>query len=260
MLLPLVLGCVSKGDYELVRSQQQQSDAAIQTERKRNAELQNEKQLLQERLSQLQQQNDRLRNANQLLVDKNSMLSDQLLELRGDILEVQKQAGKREKALELASQTYEDLVHSLKQEVTEGKVTIQKMRDRLQVMLIDRILFPAGSVQVNDTGKRILDKVATILKKITDKRIQVEGHSDDSAVSPSVRQQYPTNWEISARRATEVVRYLEQQGVNPKLLAAVALSHHHPIASNKSSEGRRKNRRIEIVLLPLPQISPAESK
>ena len=67
-----------------------------------------------------------------------------------------------------------------------------------------------------------------------------------------------TSQEVSARRATEVVRYLIKQGVAAEKLAAVGLSHFHPIADNKTAKGRQTNRRIEIILLPLPQAVPRQ--
>jgi chemotaxis protein MotB len=90
------------------------------------------------------------------------------------------------------------------------------------------------------------------LKDVKDKRIQVEGHTDNVKIFSSGKSMYPTNWELSVARATQVVRYLQEQGgLDPKLLSATGYSEYQPVAPNDTDEGKAKNRRIEIVLLPL---------
>jgi chemotaxis protein MotB len=96
--------------------------------------------------------------------------------------------------------------------------------------------------------------VIAILKDVKDKRIQVEGHTDNVRIVSSLKKKFPTNWELSTARATEVVRYLQEAGgIAPKLLSATGYSEYQPVAPNDTDEGKHKNRRIEIVLLPLPQ-------
>jgi chemotaxis protein MotB len=217
--------------------------------------------LLDWRFSSIDAQNMALRNTNQMLVEKNRSLSNELLSIKGETLQVKKSVDEKQKALELASDTYADLVKDLKGEVEEGKVTIQEMQNQLKVALVERIVFPAGTVELNEAGKQVLDKVAKTLKNVKNRRIQIEGHSDDSAVPANMQVTYPTNWEVSARRATSVVRYLQEKGVDPSLMAAVGLAHYHPIATNKDPKGRQVNRRIEIVLTPLPlSVVPSENK
>lgn len=97
-----------------------------------------------------------------------------------------------------------------------------------------------------------MDKVIEILKDIKDKRIQIEGHTDNVRIYSSLKTRFPTNGELSTARATQVARYLQEDGgINPQNLSATGYSEYQPVASNDKEEGRRKNRRIEIVLLPL---------
>ncbi len=153
--------------------------------------------------------------------------------------------------LEKETQTYQDLQKRLEKEIHEGQIQLKEMKDRLTMTMVDKILFASGKANISREGKKVLDKVVEILNDIKDKRIQVEGHTDNVAITSSIKTKYPTNWELSTARATQVVRYLQEGGIDPKLLSATGYSEFQPVASNDTEEGRAKNRRIEIVLLPL---------
>ncbi|HTP05627.1 MAG TPA: OmpA family protein, partial [Nitrospirota bacterium] len=156
--------------------------------------------------------------------------------------------------LEKATQTYEDLTSKLEKEIREGQVQIKEMKDRLTMTMVDKILFPSGSAEISKDGKKVLDKVVAILKEVKDKRIQIEGHTDNAKIVGSLKKKFPTNWELSTARATEVARYLQETGgIDAKLLSATGYSEYQPVAPNDTEEGKHKNRRIEIVLLPLLQ-------
>jgi chemotaxis protein MotB len=101
-----------------------------------------------------------------------------------------------------------------------------------------------------------LEKVGTILGKIPEQRILIEGHTDNIPISPGLSARFPTNWELSTARATEVVKYLITQGQLPaQRLSAVGRADTAPVATNATDEGRALNRRIEIILLP-PEDQP----
>ncbi len=171
--------------------------------------------------------------------------------LQGKVDELTLKAQKAEQ-LEKATQTYQDLQKKLEKEIQEGQIQLKEMKDRLTMTLVDKILFASGSADVSKEGKKVLDKVITILKDIKDKRIQVEGHTDNVRIFSAIKTKYPTNWELSTARATHVTRYLQEEGgIDPKLLSATGYSEYQPVASNDTDEDKAKNRRIEIVLLPL---------
>ena len=165
--------------------------------------------------------------------------------------------------LEEKTKTYEDLVSSLKDEITSGKVKISEMQNRLTVNLIDKILFDSGSVEIKEEGQQALKKVADVLKDVKDKRIQVEGHTDNVQLGPTLRRKFPSNWELSTSRAISIVKYLFEQGVDERKLSATGYGEFSPLASNDTPEGKQQNRRIEIVLLPelpvLPAAAPSKS-
>ena len=165
--------------------------------------------------------------------------------------ELSRKAEKAEQ-LEKATQTYQDLQKKLEKEIQEGQVQLKEMKDRLTMTMVDKIIFPSGSAEISKEGKKVLDKVVSILKDIHDKRIQVEGHTDNVPIVSVLKKRFPTNWELSTARATEVVRYLQEAGgIDAHLLSATGYSEYQPVAPNDDEEGKHKNRRIEIVLLPL---------
>ncbi len=180
-------------------------------------------------------------------------LQKQNQELQGRVNELSPKAERAEQ-LEKATQTYQDLAKKLEKEIQEGQIQVTEMKNRLTVTMVDKIIFPSGSAEISKKGKEVLDKVTAILKDVKDKRIQVEGHTDNVPIVSSLQKRFPTNWELSTARATEVVRYLQEAGgINPKLLSATGYGEYLPVASNDTEKGRRKNRRIEVVLLPLTQ-------
>jgi chemotaxis protein MotB len=172
-------------------------------------------------------------------------------DLQAEINELSQKAEKAEQ-LEKATQTYQNLQKKLEKEIQEGQVKITEMKNRLTMTMVDKIIFPSGSAQISKEGKKVLDKVVSILKDVTDKRIQVEGHTDNVPIVSALKKRFPTNWELSTARATEVVRYLQESGgLDARLLSASGFAEYQPVAPNESDEGKHKNRRIEIVLLPL---------
>ncbi len=164
----------------------------------------------------------------------------------------QQELKERESRISRVTDTYKNLIENLSQEITEGKIRIDQSETRLKLNLVDKILFPSGSAQLTDKGKEVLDKVGFALKDINDRRIMIEGHTDNVPLSPKLQQVYGSNWGLSALRATSVVRYLQEKGgIDPRLLGATGYSMYRPFRSNDTAEGRQANRRIEIILTPL---------
>lgn len=184
------------------------------------------------------------------LKKENEMTQMEKDALQAKVNELSQKAEKAEK-LEKATQTYQDLTKKLEKEIKDGQVQITEMKNRLTMTMVDKIIFPSGSVEISKDGKKVLDKVVSILKDVKDKRIQVEGHTDNVPIVSMLKKRYPTNWELSTARATEVVRYLQEDGgIDPRLLSATGYAEYLPVAPNDTEEGKHKNRRIEIVLLP----------
>ncbi len=146
-------------------------------------------------------------------------------------------------------QTYQALDQRLQAEINSDQVEIQQLQDRLKVTVLNEILFPEGGWELNQKGRETLNKIVPVLKNLTNQRIEVNGYTDNVPIGPELKSRFPSNWELSTARATDVVRYLVKEGVNPQLLSATGYGEEDPVASNDTPEGRAKNRRIEIVLV-----------
>jgi chemotaxis protein MotB len=166
--------------------------------------------------------------------------------LKEEVAQLQKL---KEIEVQKTSRTYEDLLERMKSEISKGEVTISELKGKLTVNLVESVLFDSGKAEVKPNGLVVLQKVIDILKNLKDKSIRIEGHTDNVPIVGALSRRYPTNWELSAARAINVARYLQQQGIDPDHLAAVAYGEYKPVAPNDTDEGRAKNRRIEIVLV-----------
>ncbi|MBX3237617.1 MAG: OmpA family protein [Nitrospiraceae bacterium] len=116
--------------------------------------------------------------------------------------------------------------------------------------LVDQLEYESGEVKVKPSAIAILDDITAYLKIAgVDKQIRVEGHADNMEIGPSLKGRYPSNWELSKARAAGIVRYLvEKGGMDSAKLSSVGYGASRPVASNGTEEGRKKNRRIEVVL------------
>jgi chemotaxis protein MotB len=142
------------------------------------------------------------------------------------------------------------LRRQLETELEQKTVEIEELQGRLSVRMMDRLLFDSGSADISGGGAAVLAKVGPVLAGGKE-MIRVEGHTDDLPVGPGLKSMYFSNWELSAARAASVVRYLQYgQGIDPARLETVGLGGYRPLESNDTSAGRRRNRRVEIVLLP----------
>jgi len=146
------------------------------------------------------------------------------------------------------SKAYQALNAQLQQEIKADQVRIKELQGRLTVTLVDEIVFSSGSAQMNAKGRETLEKIVGTLQSVTDKRIVVRGYTDNEPIGPGLRERYPTNWELSTARSSDVVRFLQAKGIDPKRLEASGFSEYQPVASNSTPAGRKENRRIEIVL------------
>ncbi|PWK76440.1 chemotaxis protein MotB [Mucilaginibacter oryzae] len=131
----------------------------------------------------------------------------------------------------------------------QSGLTVDIRNGKVYVSLADKLLFPSGSIIIDDKGKAALKQLAVVVNKEPDINMAVEGHTDDKKVKNLG--QIKDNWDLSVLRATSVTRYLtETEGVDPHRLTATGKSEFQPIDPAGTDEARAKNRRIEIVLTP----------
>jgi chemotaxis protein MotB len=156
-------------------------------------------------------------------------------------------------ALETTSQQnqaqYDALVKKLSTEVQQGQLQVRQYQNMLSVDVAEQIFFNSGHADLKNSGKAVLKKVGEALKSYDNKIIRVVGYTDNVPIAKAIQNVYPTNWELSVARATNVVRYLQDVGVPPERMVASGRGEYAPVASNDTPEGRQKNRRIEIMLI-----------
>jgi chemotaxis protein MotB len=158
----------------------------------------------------------------------------------------------REARIAQMKSTYDELVQKMETEIQRGEITISELQGKLTVNMVERILFDSGKADIKPAGLEVLKRVGDILKEVADKDIRVEGHTDDVPISPRLQQTFPSNWELSTARATNVVHFLQDRvGIAGERLSACGFSQYSPIAANDTPEGRAQNRRIQIELVPL---------
>ncbi len=241
------------------KEQLQQQEVESNAEIARQADIYQARQIAsQQQLDELLSQKQNLQQELNITQERYRQLEEINSEQRATITDLQhglerEQLAKQARIAKMAS-TYKKLVDSLENEIQRGEVTISKLQNRLSVNLVQEILFPSGSADLSDTGKKVISQVGDVLKGVEDKDIRIEGHSDNVQLTPSLQQKFPSNWELSAARAANVVRFLQDNvGIGGEKLSIGAYSFYRPVAANDSAEGRAKNRRIQIVLVPIGQ-------
>lgn len=131
--------------------------------------------------------------------------------------------------------------------VGSGKLKVAGRHGSLVLELPSEVLFSSGQADLSKTGEYNVVEVGAILKAMPDRRFLVVGHTDSAPLKGSI---YKDNWELSTARALTVVRVLVTAGMKPQNVIAAGEGEHDPVVSNSSAEGRARNRRIEIILLP----------
>jgi len=279
----LLNACVSKNTYEqkVIEADQLTKDVALldrtlADQRAENSQLQDEFSKLNARLVEVLQQNSKLqRNLLAASAEQErkegdisrhqqriNALQDQLSDMQqtndnllATIEELQQQVEKeriaKEARLAKVKNTYDQLVDALEGEIKRGELTISNLEGKLSVNMLNKILFDSGKAEVKPEGQKVLSSLGGVLNQFPDKALRIEGHTDNVQISSRLIEKFPSNWELSTARATNIVHYLQDQGGVPgERLATCGYSEYQPVADNETPEGRAENRRTEIVLVP----------
>ncbi len=166
---------------------------------------------------------------------------------KGKIAALQTQVTELAKEKERVGQTARGLEDEMRAAMESRDVTISKLQGKLTVNILDRVMFDSGEAIMKPDGEAVLRKIAEVLTGHPELKIQVIGHTDNVPI----RNRFPSNWELSASRALAAVHFLtEKAGVDPKRVGAVGYGEYRPIADNATPEGRARNRRIAVTILP----------
>ncbi len=161
--------------------------------------------------------------------------------------------------LERAKAQLED---RLKDEIAQNQVKVEMLERGLVITFVAEVLFDSGKDKLRSEALDTLNKISSILKTtVKDLAIGIEGHTDNVPIKYSG---WRSNWELSAARALSVLHYLiDSQGIEPQRLSATGFGEYHPLDTNDTAQGRRKNRRVEIAILPKvskTRITPQEEE
>ena len=135
------------------------------------------------------------------------------------------------------------------------RVSARQTGDMVVLTLEERILFDLGKAEIKREAWPTLDEIAKLLVDYPNRMVMVQGHTDDL---PTRTDRYPSNWDLSAQRAVNVVKYISNlPDLDPSRLVAAGFGPYHPRVENDSKKNRQLNRRVEIVLYPsdLPEVS-----
>lgn len=226
--LLLVFSCVSKNKYVELENRSNETQAQLEQD-KRN---------LQAQITKLQSENNSLLNS----------IEGLKTELRQEKLAVQQKEGE----VSELEKTRREIELSLKDQIAQKDIKLEEIEGKLKVTFVDKILFDSGSVMIKPEGQQVLLKLADSFRDNKNQNIAVEGHTDDVQIGSALLDRFPTNWELSTARATAVVRFLQEKGnIEPQRLTASGFSFYRAVETNETPEGRKQNRRIEIILVPV---------
>ena len=214
---------------------------------------------LHRQIAELQNTNGTLNGNYNALNDKYNSLNNNFSASSSKVSQLSSDLKKREarlKEVEDALQKRDEATNALKNKLQQALLgfqqsglTVDIRNGKVYVSLADKLLFPSGSIVINETGKLALKQLAAVINKEPDINIAVEGHTDDKKVINLG--QIKDNWDLSVLRSTSVCRYLtETEKVDPHRLTATGKSEYQPIDPANTADARTKNRRIEIVLTP----------
>ena len=175
---------------------------------------------------------------------ENQTHQDRIAKLKSQVLELEQekqQAGQMAKGLE----------SEMRASLESKDVTISKLQGKLTVNILDRVMFDSGEAVLKPGGEAVMRKIGKLLAEHPELKIHVIGHTDNVPIRSEAHGRFASNWELSAARALAALHFLiEKMSVDPHRVGAVGYGEYRPIADNSTSEGRAKNRRIAIAILP----------
>ena len=218
-----------KGDLATAQKHGQDCDAQLANVKDQNAQMA-------AKLTSLGQ------NVDQLTADKTSLAED-----RAALAKQVDELNRMKAAAEQRNAEYKKVMDRLKKMIDAGTLQVKIRNGRMVVQMSSDVVFPPGGIAIKPEAKEAISQLAQTIKEFPDRKFQVVGHSDNSPIKTAT---YPSNWELSARRAVEVVKLMITDGVPPTQLSAAGNGEFDPLAPNDTTENKTLNRRVEIVFMP----------
>ena len=170
-------------------------------------------------------------------------LSKALAETKARLEELRRQQA----AAEARAAQFRELAGRFQKLVDAGQLKVIMRGGRMVLELSNDVLFDSGKTDLKEVGRKTLAEIAHVLRTMPERRFQVAGHTDNVKIQTA---RFPSNWELSTARAVEVVKLLVDDGMDSHNLSAAGYGEFAPLDTNDTLEGRAKNRRIEITLVP----------
>lgn len=253
----LLLGsCVSKKEYAALEAKQKETQDLLNSATVKLNSCLEERATAAARAEGLEQRLADLKRSNENLIQSNkdlTMLTAQGAENVEKTLESMKEKDLKITRLQDAVSKKDSvmlaLVTSLKKEVglNDPDIEINVEKGVVFISIADKLLFRSGSYTVTSRAKEVLGKVAKVVNSKPNFDAMVEAHTDNV---PYRKEPLLDNWDLSVKRATSVVRVLEELGVSSSQLIAAGRGEYQPLVDNDNAENRSKNRRTRIVVLP----------
>lgn len=249
----MLTSCVSKKKYTELETNYNNTRSELQQAQVENEELESKLSAIEERVTDYNAKINSLRDENDQKLEMNELTAMSNVNKQ----QMRETLTKVDPAALAEAETLEDSInlavsYNLEQEISDGPSDdIEITVDETVVMInvSDELLFRSGSARVSRDAYPLLEKLAEVINSEPSMEVMVEGHTDDRTV---VEDSYLIdNWDLSVRRATAIVRLLQDRfDVAPEKLIAAGRSSYHPLVENDSPENRAKNRRTRIVILP----------
>jgi chemotaxis protein MotB len=252
----LFASCVSKKEYLALQEKQQETQDLLNSATVKLNTCLSDAAAANARVETMKDQLADLRKANQDLIDTKGNLTtltqkgaDNLEKSLESLKEMDLKISRLQDALTKKDSVTLAIVTSLKKEVgiDDPDIEINVEKGVVFISIADKLLFKSGSYNVTERAKEILAKVAKVIKSKPNFEAMVESHTDNV---PYSKPPLLDNWDLSVKRATSVVRVLEELEVNPQKLIAAGRSYHVPLVENDTAANRAKNRRTRIIVLP----------
>ncbi|MEC9423711.1 MAG: OmpA family protein [Nitrospinota bacterium] len=161
------------------------------------------------------------------------------------VLELMDAVEVKESISSLTGMQSDDILSKMEEVAEDSSLEVETDAAKIIVRVPGATLFPPGKANLNLSARPVLDEVIRVVNKYPKYKIHIQGHTDDEPISTAM---FPTNWELSAGRATAVLRYFVDRGAEPERMTATGYADTFPLARNDIAEGRARNRRVEFVL------------
>ena len=236
-------GCVSEKSLHEALQQ-------VERERNKNDELQQEMMRLKEDFSGFSEEKTNLESRiDELLAKTETQVREiKALSKKKRVIRI-KEVKKPDMAW--AKKLAADFQKTFRDEIKKGKIKVKRTDDRLIIRVADSLVFEEDDLEISLDGEEILTRMGQILMKAKDHEILIGAHLDNRPIPVALAPEFPTAWEFTGTRSTEVLRFFQEESkISGKKLSAVAYGSSRPITTNATETGRSENRRIELVLLP----------